>query len=220
MVPRVTVPIIWTHSFHAQFIAMYLKWLALLISCGLLTYLTVSGPPSPLAEDVFLPELPIRPTFHLDNQSYIPFDEEADRFWEDLTPPNHGAVLATNLTSGFHYWARLSMFHHLSCLRDIRKAFILISPDWAAAEDFVRDQTEVSHYSHIGRCFDYIRQGLFCHADATLHPIAHLKGHGGDIIDGNALWSSCRDSSFLYDWALRSGHPSKSWLIHEQREGD
>lgn len=49
-------------------------------------------------------------------------------------------------------------------------------------------------------------KGVLCHADTTLHPVVSLNDHD-KIVDGNALWHICPDSSILADWALLSGTP-------------
>ncbi|RFU79490.1 hypothetical protein TARUN_2697, partial [Trichoderma arundinaceum] len=172
-------------------------------------WLSYTGPPPPVARHVYLPRQEYTPQFLLGNASYRPFeDENARRLWDTILPPNHGAVLATNITSGFHVWAIPAMFHQLRCLREIRNQFIALSKPGDEARRFMSQKGPGSAYQNISYCFDYVRQGILCHADTTLHPVAQLTPEQ-KIIDGNALWHMCRDSSVLYSWADMSGIPRR-----------
>ncbi|CAJ2508451.1 Uu.00g134770.m01.CDS01 [Anthostomella pinea] len=179
-----------------------------------LLWLSYTGPPPPIAKHVYLPDLQTRPTFLLGNLSYRHFDAEADALWGELVPSNGGAVLGTNITNGFHVWAVPAMFHQLKCLRDIRTEFIAIGRSGREARRFMSERGQGSDYEKVAYCFDYIRQSILCHADTTLHPVAQLTPET-KIIDGNALWHQCRDSSVLYDWAYKSGVPHKDYLLRE-----
>jgi hypothetical protein len=123
-------------------------------------WLSYTGPPPPLAEhaDVYLPRLESSPTFLLGNAAYRPFDDATDRLWDALIPANKGAVLATNITSGFHVWATPAMFHQLKCLRDIRKYFIALDRSWEEAQRFMSQRGPGSAYENVAYCFDYVRQ--------------------------------------------------------------
>ena len=130
-------------------------------------WLSYTGPPPPLARDVYLPQLDSSPVFQLGNASYRPFDEVADRLWEALLPANKGAVLATNITSGFHLWATPAMFHQLRCLWDIRTQFVALSRSWAEARRFMSRRGPGSAYENVAYCFDYVRQ--VCHVSPVLN---------------------------------------------------
>ncbi|KAJ4388523.1 hypothetical protein N0V93_005981 [Gnomoniopsis smithogilvyi] len=177
-------------------------------STTLLLLLSILGPPPPKILDTYQPLVPTRPRFILGNFSYAAFDTEADRLWSALVPETGGTVLATNLTSGFHFWANLAMFHQLSCLRDIRDQLRRMTNSTEEARQFMADQGSDSRYEQLGYCFDYILQGILCHADTTLHPVAALNSDT-KIVDGNALWHMCAADTILYDWASRSGIPRK-----------
>ena len=125
-------------------------------------WLSYVGPPPPLVtQNVYLPEQGLSPVFLLGNASYRPFDDAADQLWGALLPANKGAVLATNITSGFHLWAIPAMFHQLRCLRDIRNQFIALSGSWAEAQRFMGQRGPGSAYDNVAYCFDYVRQ--VCH---------------------------------------------------------
>ncbi|KAF3018841.1 hypothetical protein E8E14_006202 [Neopestalotiopsis sp. 37M] len=177
-------------------------------------WLSLTGPPPPLAHHTYLPEVEAKPRFLLGNVSYRHFDDEAELLWRDLVPSNDGAVLATNITTGFHFWAIPAMFHQLRCLREIRHEFIALSRSGAEARRFMSDRGPGSSYANVSYCFDYVRQSILCHADTTLHPVAQLTPEQ-KIIDGNALWHMCKDDSILYQWAQTSGMPHRDYLIRE-----
>ena len=121
-------------------------------------WLSYTGPPPPLARHVYLPQLDAKPVYQLGNPLYRSFEEEADELWEALLPSNKGAVLATNITSGFHVWAIPAMFHQLRCLRDIRTEFIALAKSGAEARRFMSRKGPGSRYDNITYCFDYVRQ--------------------------------------------------------------
>ncbi|KAH7321828.1 hypothetical protein BKA65DRAFT_540973 [Rhexocercosporidium sp. MPI-PUGE-AT-0058] len=172
-------------------------------------WLSYIGPPPPVVhQNIYLPYLESKPTFLLGNLSYRAFDKSAEQLWDDLVPANNGAVIATNITSGFHLWAIPAMFHQLRCLRDIRTYFIATSLSWNEAQKFMSERGPGSPYDNVAYCFNYVRQSILCHADTTLHPVARLTADV-NIVDGNALWHMCRDPSVLYRWAEKSGKPRK-----------
>ncbi|KAH7336734.1 hypothetical protein BKA65DRAFT_564036 [Rhexocercosporidium sp. MPI-PUGE-AT-0058] len=197
------VPLLtWSVNITSIFMSATLLWLIIL------------GPFPPSVDYTFLPDQQTKAVFHLDNQSYIAFDKRADDLWKSILPSNDGRVLATNISSGFHYWATVAMFHQLSCLRNIRYAFLAMSHSADAAVVIQQEMGKGSAYEKLGVCFDYIRQGLLCAADTTLHPVARLDD-GFQVLDGNALWHTCNDHEMLYKWAEMSGKPRKDPLIHE-----
>ncbi|KAK5996701.1 hypothetical protein PT974_02041 [Cladobotryum mycophilum] len=177
-------------------------------------WLAYTGPPPPLARHVYLPELEQRPMFLLRNASYRPFEEEsAAKLWNEILPANGGAVLATNITSGFHLWAVPAMFHQLRCLREIRTKFIELSLPGADSRRFM-SYRGLAHLIKTSRTALITFDSILCHADTTLHPVAQLTPEQ-KIIDGNALWHMCRDHSVLYRWADMSGPAHKDYLIRE-----
>ncbi|PVH72012.1 hypothetical protein DL98DRAFT_612111 [Cadophora sp. DSE1049] len=131
---------------------------ALLASVAFL-WLSYIGPPPPVVhQNIYLPHLESQPTFLLGNLSYRAFDKPAEQLWDDLVPANNGAVIATNITSGFHLWAIPAMFHQLRCLRDIRTYFIVTSLSWTKAQRFMSERGPGSSYDNVAYCFNYIRQ--------------------------------------------------------------
>ncbi|KAE9373176.1 hypothetical protein N431DRAFT_465473 [Stipitochalara longipes BDJ] len=178
-------------------------------------WLSYMGPPPPVVyPNVYLPQQDSKPTFLLGNLSYRAFDDTADQLWEALIPANNGAVIATNITSGFHLWAIPAMFHQLRCLRDIRTHFIATGLSWTEAQRFMSQRGSGSAYDNVAYCFNYIRQSILCHADTTLHPVAPVTPDV-NVVDGNALWHMCRDPSVLYQWADMSGVPRRDPLLRE-----
>ncbi|KAI1323997.1 hypothetical protein F5Y16DRAFT_402845 [Xylariaceae sp. FL0255] len=181
----------------------------------LLLWLSYTGPPPPIARQPDLPEFPLKPTFLLGDITYRKFNDHAEALWDALIPAHNGAVLGTHIASGFHVWAIPAMFHQLQCLRDIRKELVALNQSAAEARRFMSYRGPDSSYDHITYCFNYLRQSLLCHADTTLHPISQLTPDQ-QLIDGNALWHMCGDSSVLYKWAETSGEPHKDHLIRER----
>lgn len=203
-----------------------------------LLWLLFTGPPLPVASDKFMPVLHSSPKFILFDPSYTSLANVSDAQWESLVPESGGAVLATNLTSGFHFWANLAVFHQLQCLKDIRSQFVAVAKSWDNAEAFMKHRGPGSDYDLLGHCFDYLyqvfvrpttvsltlntnmnllSQGILCHADTTLETEADLA-HGVKIRDGNALWHSCRDWTILRDWAAASGKPHEVGNMHMIRD--
>ncbi|KAK2052710.1 hypothetical protein LY76DRAFT_609673 [Colletotrichum caudatum] len=183
---------------------------------AILIVLVVVGPSPPVSLDVFLQPAPTAPRFILGDVHHARFDDAGDALWNDpgaLLPSSGGSALATNMTTGFHYWGDISMFHHLRCLRDIRTQMVrLARGDPTAAAEFVSQAGRSgSSYEALGYCFDYILQGILCYADTTMNPVASMSD-GNKIIDGNALWHQCRDDTILRSWADVSGVPHWSGL--------
>jgi hypothetical protein len=168
------------------------------------------GPSPPIARGTNLPEQAIFDEMHMDNASYASWNDEADELWNSMLPENGGSVLATNLTSGYHFWGRVAMFHQLQCLRDIRKHLAAMSESWDASRALMSNRGWGSDYEQLGLCFDYLRQGILCHADTTLQPVAFNSDWAdGKVVDGNILWHKCKDRNVLYDWATMSGWPAQ-----------
>ncbi|OJJ69565.1 hypothetical protein ASPBRDRAFT_281617 [Aspergillus brasiliensis CBS 101740] len=115
------------------------------------------------------------------------------------------------------------MFHQLDCLIMIRRKVqdLASSALEPGTRSFRASPDAESVLDALGYCFDYLRQSLLCSADSTLNPVAELTVDDDHVLitDGNALWQQCRDTSIIYDWAARSGQPSKSPLVHLQNQG-
>lgn len=172
----------------------------------------------PIVRGTNLPEQAVFDEMHMDNASYASWSDKADRLWDALLPENGGSVLATNLTSGYHFWGRVSMFHQLQCLRDIRKQLKAMSGSWEASRALMGNRGWGSDYEQLGLCFDYLRQGILCHADTTLNPVAFNSDWAdGKVVDGNILWHKCKDRSVLYGWAELSGLPHNVGLPEDLR---
>lgn len=121
---------------------------------GVLAYL---GPPPPVTYEKNVPEQAETWRIQMNNDSFAGWDAQADQLWDALVP-NGGIVLATNLTSGLHFWAQAAMFHQLKCLRDIRAQVSAMARSWDAAEALVDRRGPGSDYESMGFCFDYVRQ--------------------------------------------------------------
>ncbi|KAK1565917.1 uncharacterized protein LY79DRAFT_585144 [Colletotrichum navitas] len=184
---------------------------------ALLIILVIVGPSPPISLDVFFEPAPKMPRFILGDAAYAHFDDAADALWNDpgaLLPASGGSALATNMTTGFHYWGHISMFHHLRCLRDIRTQMVRLARGGptTSVKYAPEDGRPGSSYEALGYCFDYLLQGILCHADTTPNPVASMHD-GNKIVDGNALWHQCRDDRILRDWADVSGVPHKDSLV-------
>lgn len=122
-------------------------------------WLSFQGPPRPTTHESNLPAQTFISVMELGNSTFAAWTDEANRLWdsEAVLPSNGGAVLATNLSSGFHFWAKPAMFHHLMCLREVRRQFVKMSASWDA--DFLSGRARSgSEYENLGYCFDYLRQ--------------------------------------------------------------
>ncbi|KFG85946.1 hypothetical protein MANI_109996 [Metarhizium anisopliae] len=115
-----------------------------------------------------------------------------DRRWrEDLLPPNGGYLTlarAPNDTTA----ARLgvAMFHQLRCLAAIRSEMQRLQ---ASARGGAQPDAEHQHRDRALACFDYLRQSLLCHADATI-----------EADDDGTGERQCRDWRILYEASTRS----------------
>ena len=189
-------------------------YIAIAITASIiLNILPFLGSPPPRVQGTNLPTQHVFDEMHMDNQSYTVWNDDATQLWDALLPSNGGSVLATNLTSGYHFWGRIAMFHQLQCLKDIRKQFIAMTTDWEASKHLMSNRGYGSDYEEFGLCFDYLRQGLLCHADTTLNPVAfNSDWDDGKVVDGNVLWHQCKDRAILSHWADMSGLPSE--VIH------
>lgn len=130
-------------------------WLVLMTCVAtLLIVLIVQGPRPPIDAAVFQPPLRSIPVLHLDDASYTDLTGIGDVIWSSLVPRNRGYVLATNLTSGLHFWSDVALFHQLRCLILIRKSLMdLAKVDAAKDHLFASGAVDA-----VGSCFDYLRQ--------------------------------------------------------------
>jgi hypothetical protein len=134
----------------------YLYLCATITASVVLIWLSIIGPPPPLVQDSSLPPQPTLPVMVMGSREYGFWTKQGKELWDAIIPSNGGAVVATNLTSGFHFWAMPAMFHQLACLRDIRKQFSHMSKAWDGS--FVLNQGQNSEYERLSNCFDLIRQ--------------------------------------------------------------
>lgn len=123
-------------------------------------WLSITGPPPPTADDINLPHQSEIPSMIMGSKTYGFWTKEAQNAWDNMLPSNGGVVVATNLTTGFHYWAMPAMFHQLKCLRDIRKRFASMASTWD--EEFGQVHGHNGEYERLSSCFDLIRQVCRC----------------------------------------------------------
>ncbi|KAK9444782.1 hypothetical protein VB005_01846 [Metarhizium brunneum] len=115
-----------------------------------------------------------------------------DRLWrEDLLPPNGGYLTlarAPNDTTA----ARLgvAMFHQLRCLAAIRSEMQRLQ---ARARGGAKPDADDQDRDRALACFDYLRQSLLCHADAT------IEADGGTGVAEGMGERQCRDWRILYE---------------------
>lgn len=156
----------------ASFNAIYLP--CVVITAAIFAVLSFLGPPLPVTRDTNIPEQALTWQIQLNNDSYGGWNDESDQLWDTIVP-NNGVVLATNLTSGFHFWANVAMFHQLKCLRDIRSRLIALAGSWDEVEAFTAWRGPGSEYERIGSCFDYVRQVCRCLPDRPHVPLSTVS---------------------------------------------
>ncbi|KID66151.1 uncharacterized protein G6M90_00g067690 [Metarhizium brunneum] len=126
-----------------------------------------------------------------------------DRLWrEDLLPPNGGYLTLARAPNDNDTAARLgvAMFHQLRCLAAIRSEMQRLQ---ARARGGAKPDAEHQHRDRALACFDYLRQSLLCHADATIE----ADGDGTGVAEGMGE-RQCRDWRILYEASTRSdGEP-------------
>lgn len=99
------------------------------------------------------------------------------------------------------------MYHQLHCLTMIRNVywdliFAVEDPSTLPNKKFPRN-------SHMGHCFDYIRQGIQCAGDLTLEP-ADMSEPGHSKINGwGAKHRICRDWRVAEEWLRENGVPER-----------
>ncbi|KAF5858937.1 hypothetical protein ETB97_003540 [Aspergillus alliaceus] len=84
-----------------------------------------------------------------------------------------------------------SVFHQLSCLKDVQTLFVELQKGKTAL------QMTQSETSHTEDCFDYLRQGIMCGGDMTL---------GTQMTDESTIASvkhDCRDWGQIMEWQRR-----------------
>jgi hypothetical protein len=101
-----------------------------------------------------------------------------------------------SLTGGERRLLRLSWLTVLEQGREILDSEGLTIPGHPPYKDI---------HSHVGHCFDYIRQSLMCHADMTLEPF--LESDGRTLRpQGSSGWGVphiCNDYDGLVEWVER-----------------
>lgn len=135
---------------------LILAFLTLLVT--ILLIVNLHGPSSTHQNSHTTILLPTVPVFHADNSSFTDWSHHSDPVWDAILPSNGGHALSTNLSTGSHYWGKISMFHQLQCLLEIRKAFLVFTEHWDKAVTFVNECGKGSQCEKVGACFDYIRQ--------------------------------------------------------------
>ncbi|KID94595.1 hypothetical protein MAJ_09445, partial [Metarhizium majus ARSEF 297] len=129
-------------------------------------------------------------------QSLDVLAHEHDRLWrEDLLPPNGGYLTLARAPNDTAARLGVAMFHQLRCLAAIRSEMQRLQ---ARAHGAPEDQDRHRALA----CFDYLRQSLLCHADAT------IEADGGTgVAEGLAEGMrerQCRDWHILYEASTRS----------------
>lgn len=156
--------------------------IVLFATAASLVFLAILGPAPPTTLDVFYQPAPPKPRFILGDREYATFDDAANTRWDAVLPSTGGSVIATNMTSGFHFWAQLSMFHQLRCLRDIRAQLLRMSRSPAEAADFMAQHGLDSHYAQLGYCFDYILQvGSYLSTRKQCRKAANITSQGRSL---------------------------------------
>ncbi|EFY88275.1 hypothetical protein MAC_05748 [Metarhizium acridum CQMa 102] len=177
---------------------------SLLVSFALFTYF------------MLLPLSQFTTHHHASNKSYVPADlgalttsaktvefarhdayqslgREHDHLWrDDLLPPNGGYLTLAHAPNDT---AKLgvAMFHQLRCLAAIRSEMQRLH-EHGSGDPAHRDQDRDRALA----CFDYLRQSLLCHADATIE-----ADSGTDLTDGMGE-RQCKDWNILYKASTRS----------------
>ncbi|OOF98337.1 hypothetical protein ASPCADRAFT_128496 [Aspergillus carbonarius ITEM 5010] len=109
--------------------------------------------------------------------------------WDSLLPKGLGYVRHPELAPQISV---LGVFHSLHCLYMIRRGYYAANQTSHMAFDLGLDRE-----SHVGHCFDYLRQSLVCSADSNLQPANRRVFEDAD-------WGfdrQCRDIEELRTWA-------------------
>jgi len=177
------------------------------------TLLIVYGPNEKQNSISYLPEF--SPTYRLSgNERFIGWDNATNELWEIHIPANGGFVLSTDYVTGEPFWSSVSMIHQIHCLMRIRMTMLRLITSQSHADHFNHDQSHFSYNSHIGHCFDYVRQGIICAADSTIE-----QAHPSPMAENLRQWRRCRETQFVYDWAMSSGTAPTPEEVHNEAPG-
>ncbi|KAI1440842.1 hypothetical protein F5Y02DRAFT_431711 [Annulohypoxylon stygium] len=128
-------------------------------------------------------------------------------WWEDLLTPN-GGFLMVREKNGEINQIGVSMFHQLHCLSMVRAMLLKgdthMDHNHVESRDMNQGAKDRGHFLH---CFDYIVQAILCTADDALERSGKVSVPGGGQvggINGVGQTHSCRNSTALYDYVLRS----------------
>ncbi len=71
------------------------------------------------------------------------------------------------------------------------------------------------HSTHLGHCFDYLRQAVMCAGDMTLEPAFDLTGPdaGTKGVNGWNVAHQCRNYQTMYDYAEEHRYLNSSGIL-------
>ncbi|MCJ1310415.1 hypothetical protein MMC25_004079 [Agyrium rufum] len=137
---------------------------------------------------------------------------ENDEAWHDRVFPGTQGFLHVMYNETFAAPWGISMFHGLHCLGMLREE-LQIARGMPGGKPMKHESTHgkysaQAHEDHVGHCFSYLAQSLFCAADDTIEPPVLTKDDAGDIIniavDGQNFIHQCRDYRPTWQMALDS----------------
>lgn len=88
-----------------------------------------------------------------------------------------------------------TVFHSLHCLYVLRRAYYHVSSN-LDSDDLEEFDLGKDRNTHVGHCFDYLRQELTCNIDTTIEPAV---GEYGEFL-GNGFDRQCQDFEALKDY--------------------
>ncbi|KAI5927177.1 hypothetical protein F4810DRAFT_433128 [Camillea tinctor] len=171
----------------------------------------------------FTPELRTTPVeFAADPLFMAEPSPESNAAWDSLMPSGRGFVLVENpedygLGPGVptdvgpdRY--SISMFHQLHCLGMIRESYYAMvrqeRPDIYGQELLSDEEQKETQRTHIGHCFDYIRQAIMCAGDLTLEGLLKTpSGELGSSVDGWGITHQCRSWDQAVSWTQQHKAP-------------
>ncbi|SMY24168.1 unnamed protein product [Zymoseptoria tritici ST99CH_1A5] len=169
---------------------------------------------------------------YMDNEPKLLIEWQADpRFsrgnpqskaaWNDLVPPGHGHIIVHDDEialyglgkgtpipgKGFAY--AISGFHQIHCLAMIREALfrLIEKPEVPLYSYGDPSNPALNLTAHLDHCFDYIRQGITCAADATIESKHKKPGQAGPGPEDEG-WGNvhvCRSWNSLKEFAGGDG---------------
>ncbi|KAK7947795.1 uncharacterized protein PG986_008681 [Apiospora aurea] len=143
--------------------------------------------------------------------------------WDSLMPDGRGFVLVDNPSEynlgpgiptdvGPDRYS-ISMFHQLHCLGMIREMYFAsmhgAKADVYGEESLSGAELKQQQMTHIGHCFDYLRQAVMCAGDMTLEGAMLLpNGEVGPAgVDGWGATHQCRSWEQAVEWTLQHKAP-------------